>query len=82
MNKIIVINNNIYDLKVLSEKCNYFLAMYNFEQKEEIDLTHRGKSYEIVIKILLNQYVYDNDYIIYYDEIINLKDELMLDNNI
>lgn len=82
MNKIIRINNNIYDLKVLSKKCNYFLAMYNFEQKKEIDLTHRGKSYEIVIKILLNQYVYDNDYIIYYDEIINLKDELMLDNNI
>lgn len=82
MNKIIVINNNIYDLKILSEKCDYFLAMYNFEQKEQIDLTHRGKSYEMVIKILLNQYVYDNDYIIYYDEIINLKDELMLDNNI
>lgn len=82
MNKIIVINNNIYDLKVLSEKCDYFLAMYNFEQKEKIDLTHRGKSYEIIIKILLDQYVYDYDYIIHYDEIINLKDELMLNNNI
>ena len=82
MNKKIIINNNNYDLKILSEKCDYFKSMYNFEQREEIDLSYRGKSYEIIIKILLDEYNYDEDYIIYIDEIIDLKNELMIENNV
>lgn len=82
MNKKIIINNNYYDLKILSEKCDYFKSMYNFEQREEIDLSYRGKPYEIIIKILLDEYIYDEDYIIYIDEIIDLKNELMIENNV
>ena len=82
MNKNIIINNNYYDLKILSEKCDYFKSMYNFDQREEIDLSYRGKSYEILIKILLDEYIYDEDYIIYIDEIIDLKNELMIENNV
>jgi hypothetical protein len=58
------------------------MAMYNFEQSEYINLTHRGFSYEIIIKILLDNYDYDENYIIYYNEIMKLKDELMLNDNI
>ena len=82
MNKTIVINDNHYDLKTLSNLSDYFMAMYNFEQSEYINLTHRGISYEIIIKILLDNYDYDENYIIYYDEIMELKDELMLNDNI
>jgi|SaaInlStandDraft_7_1057024.scaffolds.fasta_scaffold00958_9 hypothetical protein len=82
MNKKILINDTYYDLKLLSEKCDYFKSMYNFEQREEIDLSHRGKSYEIIIKILLDEYIYDEDYIIYIDEIMDLKNELMIENNV
>ena len=80
MNKMIIINDNNYDLELLSKQSDYFLAMYNFEINTTINLTHRGKPFEIIIKILLDKYIYDEDYIIYNNEIMEIKDELMLNH--
>ena len=81
MNKKILINDNCYDLELLSKKSDYFLAMLNFESENIIDLSYRDIAYEIIIKILLNLYVFDKDYILNYDEIMDLQNELMLKDN-
>jgi hypothetical protein len=80
MNKLIRIDDRYYDLELLSKKSDYFLAMLNFKSENIIDLSYRGIAYEIVIKILLDQYIFNKDYIVNYDEIMELQNELMLDN--
>ena len=83
MDKQIFINSNYYDLKKLSTKSNYFLSLYNFNSLNIIDMSFRGLSYEIVLKILLDIYVYDKNFILLYDEILMIVDELILyDDNI
>jgi len=82
MSKLILINSNEYDLELLAQKSDYFMAMFNFESKNIIDITHRGRAYEIIIKILLDDYIFNEEYFIHYDEIIELRNELMLNDKI
>ena len=77
MSKLILINSNEYDLELLAQKSDYFMAMFNFESKNIIDITQRGRAYEIIIKILLDDYIFNEEYFIHYDEIIELRNELM-----
>ena len=82
MNKTIFIGSNEYSLNALARKSSYFSEMLIFPCSDRIDLSHRGIAYEIIIKLLLDEYYYNVNYLDNINEIISIAGELMLTDNV
>jgi hypothetical protein len=74
-------NFGVFGLDLLASKYEYFESMKSFHSEEVIDLSHRGVSMYIVLRLLLNDYDIDEVFFENIDNILNIYDEFVINNS-